>query len=184
MSARAPAASANKNIGNVEATCTSDTIRGSGFKLTINQPEAALYIQVPRLEINVAVQITANVRCRNAPQGERLRNVFPLEDCSLASRDGSFSSGGCLSVKPVGSPPELLQKPARRDASAYASRQVSVFLDPDSVFCFTLRSRRPGGLIHLIELGLLDTFFNEPFIVASPLVVLILARTDRNFAAL
>jgi len=66
----------------------------------------------------------------------------------------------------------------------FDEEQVSVFLDPDSVFCFALRGRGPGGLIHLIELGLLDTFFNEPFIVASPLVVLILARTDRNFAAL
>ena len=33
--------------------------------MVISQPEAALYIQPPTLETNVAVQMTANAGCRN-----------------------------------------------------------------------------------------------------------------------
>ena len=61
MSASAPAGTANKNIGNVFATCTSDTMSGSGLRLVISQPDAALYIQPPMFETTVAVQITAKI---------------------------------------------------------------------------------------------------------------------------
>jgi hypothetical protein len=61
ISASAPAGTANKNRGSVLATCTSDTMKGSGLRVVINQPDAALYIQPPTLETTVAVHITANI---------------------------------------------------------------------------------------------------------------------------
>jgi len=65
MSASAPAGIASKKIGNVLAACTSATISGSGLRLVISQPEAALYIQLPTLETSVAVQMTVNATWRN-----------------------------------------------------------------------------------------------------------------------
>jgi hypothetical protein len=58
MSVKAPAGNASRNIGKVEAACTSETSIGSGFRFVINHPEAALYIQVPMLETTLATQIT------------------------------------------------------------------------------------------------------------------------------
>src|SRR5262245_29166956 len=62
MSASAPAGIATRNMGSVVATCTSDTMSGSGLRLVISQPEAALYIQLPTFAMTVAVQITAERR--------------------------------------------------------------------------------------------------------------------------
>jgi hypothetical protein len=59
MSASAPAGIANRQIGRLLAACTSATIKGSGSRPIINQPDAALYIQPPMFETSVAVQITA-----------------------------------------------------------------------------------------------------------------------------
>ena len=70
MSAKAPAGSANRNIGNVVATCTIDTMNGSGLRLVISHPEAALYIQLPMLAMTVAVHKTENVVWRNGLHGE------------------------------------------------------------------------------------------------------------------
>jgi hypothetical protein len=75
MSAKAPAGSANKNIGKVVATCTIDTMSGSGLRLVISHPEAALYIQLPMLAMTVAVQSTENVAWRNGLQGEEVGPV-------------------------------------------------------------------------------------------------------------
>src|SRR5262245_21987852 len=70
MSASAPAGMANRNMGKVVATWTSDTTSGCGSRLVISQPEAALYIQVPILATTVAVHSTVNGGCRNGLQGE------------------------------------------------------------------------------------------------------------------
>src|SRR5579871_1596125 len=70
MSASAPAGSANRNTGSVLAVCTKATTRGSGSRLVISQPDAALYIQLPTLETSVAVQITTKTGCRNAADGD------------------------------------------------------------------------------------------------------------------
>ena len=61
MSASAPAGRANRNIGKVVATCTIDTMNGSGLRLVISQPAAALYIQLPMFATTVAVHSTVNV---------------------------------------------------------------------------------------------------------------------------
>ena len=65
MSASAPAGSANRNIGRLVATWTSETISGSGSRPVISQPDAAVYIQVPMLETTVAVHSTVKVGWRN-----------------------------------------------------------------------------------------------------------------------
>jgi len=62
-------------------------MNGSAFRPVINQPEAALYIQVPMLETTVALQITVNASCRNAPQGERglLAEAFGAASVGMGS---------------------------------------------------------------------------------------------------
>src|ERR1700722_5551946 len=68
-SASAPAGSANRNIGRLVAPWTNETTSGFGSRLTISQPEAALYIQVPILDTTVAIQITVKAGWRNALRG-------------------------------------------------------------------------------------------------------------------
>jgi len=51
------------------------------LRLVISQPDAALYIQPPMFEITVAVQMTANVLCRNGLQAEFAR--VPFADTSV-----------------------------------------------------------------------------------------------------
>ena len=70
MSASAPAGIAIRKIGRLAATCTSDTISGSGSSSVISQPEAAVYIQVPTFATTEAVQITANAGWRNGLKAE------------------------------------------------------------------------------------------------------------------
>ena len=101
MSASAPAPSASKNIGRVEATWTNDTMNGSVFRTVINQPEAALYIQVPMLETTVAVQITVNALCRNAPQGERATDAV-LSPGLVSSLRCPISPARGLAIRPGG----------------------------------------------------------------------------------
>jgi hypothetical protein len=76
MSASAPAGIANRQIGSVLAAATRATIKGSGLRLVISQPLAALYIQPPTLETSVAVQITVKAGWRNG-----------------ATKDGAWSCG-------------------------------------------------------------------------------------------
>src|SRR5580698_3075058 len=70
LSTSAPAGIASRNIGSVFATCTRETDRAVGSRLSINQPDARLYIQVPTLETTVAVHIAAKGRLRNGAQPE------------------------------------------------------------------------------------------------------------------
>jgi hypothetical protein len=62
MSTSAPAGRANRNMGRAFATWTIETTNGSGFRLSMSQPEATLYIHVPIFETTVAVQMTAKIR--------------------------------------------------------------------------------------------------------------------------
>src|ERR1700690_2100070 len=81
MSASAPAGIANRNMGRLLATCTRETMNGSGLRLVMSQPDAMLYIQPPMFETTVAVQITANVRLRNGAH-------------ALAAAGGGEAAGG------------------------------------------------------------------------------------------
>ena len=60
MSVSAPAGIANRNIGRLFATCTSETSSGSVLSVVMNQPQAALYIHVPMLATTPAVHSTLN----------------------------------------------------------------------------------------------------------------------------
>src|SRR3954454_4265232 len=61
ISASAPPARANRNIGSVLAVCTSATTSGSGLSEVISQPAAAVCIQLPTLETTVATHSTVKV---------------------------------------------------------------------------------------------------------------------------
>jgi len=75
MSASAPAGSANRKIGKVVAAWTIETMSGSGLRSVMSQPDAALYIQPPILEMTVAPHTTEKLAWRNGLQGEL---VLPL----------------------------------------------------------------------------------------------------------
>ena len=70
ISASAPAGMASRKIGRLAATCTSETISGSGLRLVISQLDAAVYIHVPVLAARLAVQITVKAAWRNGLQAE------------------------------------------------------------------------------------------------------------------
>src|SRR5215831_17373780 len=70
MSASVPAGRASRKIGRLAATCTSETISGSGLRLVISQLDAAVYIQLPILAARLAVQITVKAEWRNGLQAE------------------------------------------------------------------------------------------------------------------
>ena len=91
MSTSAPAGMANRNIGRLFATCTIETMNGSGSRLVISQPEATLYIQPPMFETTVAVQITANALWRNGAQAE-------LAAGGGGEAGGLFAVGGLIPV--------------------------------------------------------------------------------------
>ena len=91
MSASAPAGIANRNIGRLFATCTIDTMSGSGSRLVMSQPDATLYIHAPMFETTVAVQIIVNARWRNG--------AHALEDaCRVALAGGVFAEGVLIPV--------------------------------------------------------------------------------------
>src|SRR5262245_20981974 len=70
MSASAPAGSAKRKSGKVVATWTIETMKGSGLRSVINQPDAALYIQPPILEMTVAPPHDRKARVtKRAPGG-------------------------------------------------------------------------------------------------------------------
>jgi hypothetical protein len=71
ISARAPAGTARRNIGSETATCTSDTMNGSGLRLVISQPAAALYIQPPIFDTIVAIHSAVKLGCWKGPKRER-----------------------------------------------------------------------------------------------------------------
>src|SRR4029077_833269 len=70
ISASAPAGMASRKIGRLAATCTSETIIGSGLRLVISQLDAAVYIHVPVFAARLAVQITVKAGWRNGLQAE------------------------------------------------------------------------------------------------------------------
>src|SRR5476649_2717778 len=70
MSTNAPAGIANRNIGKLFATCTIETMNGSGSRLIMSQPEARLDIHAPTFETTVAVQMSANALWRNGAHAD------------------------------------------------------------------------------------------------------------------
>jgi hypothetical protein len=54
-------------------------MNGSGLRVVISHPEAALYIQLPMFATTVAVHSTVNDVCRNGLQGEVVVFAGPEE---------------------------------------------------------------------------------------------------------
>ena len=96
ISASAPAGIANKQIGKELAACTSATINGSGLRLVMSQPEAALYIQPPTLETTVAVQITVNAVWRNGAANDAALVELALGGAHAAACRQSRHSRSCI----------------------------------------------------------------------------------------
>ena len=70
MSTSAPAGIANRNMGRLFATCTIETMKGSGLRLVMSHPEATLDIQPPIFETTVAIHISANTLWRNGAHAD------------------------------------------------------------------------------------------------------------------
>ena len=62
MSASAPAGRVRRNIGNVVATWTADTIIGSGLRLVISQLVDVSNIAMPTFDSALAIRKTVNAR--------------------------------------------------------------------------------------------------------------------------
>src|SRR3954464_9092404 len=74
ISARAPAGSANRNIGRVVATWTRATINGSPVRVVISQPADALYIHPPMFATTVAIHRARKTECRKGLHAEDAAN--------------------------------------------------------------------------------------------------------------
>ena len=65
ISASTPAGSVSRNIGSMVATCTADTIIGSGFRLVISQLIDVSNMAMPMFESELAIRMTENAACAN-----------------------------------------------------------------------------------------------------------------------
>src|SRR5574337_638428 len=72
MSVRTPAGSVRRNIGRVVATCTADTIIGSGLRLVISQLDAVSNIAIATFDNELATRMTVNGRLAKTPQRDLL----------------------------------------------------------------------------------------------------------------
>ena len=68
MSVSAPAGSVRRNIGSVVATCTADTILGSGLRLVISQFVDVSNIAKPTFDAELAIRTTVNAKFPKTPQ--------------------------------------------------------------------------------------------------------------------
>ena len=68
MSVSAPAGKVMRNIGNVVATWTAETIIGSGLRLVINQLIDVSNIANPTFDAELAIRMTVNAKLPNTPQ--------------------------------------------------------------------------------------------------------------------
>ena len=67
MSASAPAGKVSRNIGNIVATCTADTMIGSGLRLVISQLVEVSNIAVPTFEADLAIRMMVKAGLPNTP---------------------------------------------------------------------------------------------------------------------
>jgi hypothetical protein len=83
-----------KRTGRQGATCTIDTMNGSGLRPVISHPHAALYIQLPMFETTVAVQSTVTQSGGKGSMGRPTPPSQPREDsgwCSSGAPDITHS---------------------------------------------------------------------------------------------
>jgi hypothetical protein len=97
MSVKAPAGKANKNIGSVVATWTSETAMGCAFKLVISQGEAVSNIARPTFDIRLDTKTAVKAGYPKTPH-----------------REGAMSSGAAAAfefvLKPISIGPADLKR--------------------------------------------------------------------------
>src|SRR3984957_13981617 len=68
MSVSAPAGRVSRNIGKVVATCTADTITGSGLRLVMSQFDEVSNIANPTFDAELAISMIVNAALPKTPQ--------------------------------------------------------------------------------------------------------------------
>jgi hypothetical protein len=72
MSVSAPAGRVRRNIGRVVATCTADTIIGSGLRLVMSQFDEVSNMANPTFDAELAMSMTVNAKLPKTPQRQSL----------------------------------------------------------------------------------------------------------------
>src|ERR1700727_1187507 len=72
MSVSAPAGSVRRNIGRVVATCTGETIIGSGLRLVMSQFDEVSNMANPTFDAELAISMTVNAKLPKTPQPKTL----------------------------------------------------------------------------------------------------------------
>src|SRR5271168_3855514 len=85
MSVSAPAGRVRRNIGRVVATCTADTIIGSGLRLVMSQFDEVSNIANPTFDAELAISMTVNAKLPKTPQ--RQSPAAGASDLTLDSLD-------------------------------------------------------------------------------------------------
>src|ERR1700722_15321012 len=91
MSVSAPAGRVRRNIGRVVATCTADTIIGSGLRLVMSQFDEVSNIANPTFDAELAMSMTVNAKLPKTPQRQSL--AAGASDLAVDSLDNKIPIG-------------------------------------------------------------------------------------------
>src|SRR5271163_2950663 len=91
MSVSAPAGRVRRNIGRVVATCTADTIIGSGLRLVMSQFDEVSNIANPTFDAELAISMTVNAKLPKTPQ--RQSPAAGASDLAVDSLDNKIPIG-------------------------------------------------------------------------------------------
>src|SRR5277367_2587908 len=91
MSVSAPAGRVRRNIGRVVATCTADTIIGSGLRLVMSQFDEVSNIANPTFDAELAISMTVNATLPKTPQ--RQSPAEGASDLAVDSLDNKIPIG-------------------------------------------------------------------------------------------
>jgi hypothetical protein len=91
MSVNAPAGRVSRNIGKVVATCTADTIIGSGLRLVMSQFDEVSNIANPTFDAELAVSMIVNAKLPKTPQRQTL--AAGASDWAVDSLDNKIPIG-------------------------------------------------------------------------------------------
>src|ERR1700733_6476261 len=91
MSVNAPAGRVRRNIGRVVATCTADTIIGSGLRLVMSQFDEVSNIANPTFDAELAISMTVNAKLPKTPQ--RQSPAVGASDLAVDSLDNKIPIG-------------------------------------------------------------------------------------------
>src|ERR1700734_2658346 len=91
MSVNAPAGRVSRNIGKVVATCTADTIIGSGLRLVMSQFDEVSNMANPTFDAELAMRMTVNAKLPKTPQ--RQSPAAGASDLAVDSLDNKIPIG-------------------------------------------------------------------------------------------